>query len=487
MTNADLLNSSLCEVADAIRRKKVSSLEVTRACLEQAQAVQPSINCFIVIEADDAVKAARAADRALKAGAKLGPLHGVPLAHKDMFYRAGRVSTGGSKVLRDYRPTTTATVVERLYAAGAIWLGNLNMAELAANPTGHNEHWGHCRNPWNTDHITGGSSSGSGAAVAARTCYGALGSDTGGSIRLPAAANGVVGLKPTYGRVSRYSVLPRVWSLDTVGPLARTVRDCARITRVIAGADERDTTASAIPVPNYERLLDGRIKGLRIGVPQNHFYDDIADDVRRSMDESLVVLAKLGARIVKVAVPDLQHVYHLTNAIGQVESAAIYAKWMRERPEDLSLVVRTRTEAGYFVPAVSYLEALNARPRIAAEFVKAVFDKVDILHTPVMTMPVPTLAETEPGRSGDVMAMLAGITRNTRPINFLGLPALAVPAGFSDNGLPVSVQLVGRPFTEDVLFKVGDAYQRETTWHTQAPPLKRTEKATSGRAEAIAG
>ncbi len=484
MSASDLLNLSLCEVADAIRRKKVSSLEVTRACVARARAVQPSINCFIALEEDDALKAARAADRAIKVGAKLGPLHGVPLAHKDMFYRAGRVTTGGSKILRDYRPTTTATVAERLDAAGAIWLGNLNMAELAANPTGHNEHWGHCRNPWNTDHITGGSSSGSGAAVAARACYGSLGSDTGGSVRLPAAANGVVGLKPTYGRVSRYSVLPRVWSLDTVGPLARTVRDCARITRVIAGADKRDSTASNEPVPNYERLLDGRIKGVRVGVPQNHFYDEISDDARRRMDDSIAVLAKLGARIVRVKLPDLEHLYHLTNAIGQVESATIYAKWMRERPQDFSLVVRTRTEAGYFVPAVSYVEALNARPRIAAEFVRAVFDKIDVLHTPVMTMSVPTLAETEPGGTGEVMSMLARITRNTRPINFLGLPALAVPAGFSESALPVSFQLVGRPFAEDLLFKVGDAYQRETTWHTQVPPLQCTEAVSSRRATA---
>src|SRR5687768_14325465 len=378
--SAEFLQLPLTEVADAIRRKKVSSVEVTRACLAHARRAHEKLNCFIAIEEDDALEAARKADRALKRGAKVGPLHGVPLAHKDMYYRKGKISTCGSKILRDYRPDVTGTVVERMAQAGAIWMGNLNMAEFAANPTGHNEHWGHCRNPWNTDHLTGGSSSGSGAAVAARTCYGSLGSDTGGSVRLPAAANGVVGLKPTYGRVSRYSILPRVWSLDTVGPLARTVRDCARITRAIAGADERDTTASTAPVPNYERLLDGRIKGLKIGVPESHFYDDIADDVRERMDESLKVLAKLGARIVKVAVPDLQHVYNLTNAIGQVESATIYAKWMREQPDDFSLVVRTRTQAGYFVPAVSYLEALNARPRIAAEFVKAVFDKVDVLH-----------------------------------------------------------------------------------------------------------
>jgi aspartyl-tRNA(Asn)/glutamyl-tRNA(Gln) amidotransferase subunit A len=469
--SVDWLNASLCAAADGIRRKRVSALELTRACLERARAVQPIVNCFIAIEEEEALRAARAADRLVKRGAKLGRLHGVPLAHKDMFYRAGRVSTGGSKILRDYKPTITATVAERLAAAGAIWLGNLNMAEFAANPTGHNEHWGHCRNPWNPEHISGGSSSGSGAAVAARTCFGALGSDTGGSVRLPAAVNGVVGLKPTYGRVSRYAILPRVWSLDTVGPLARTVRDCARLTRVIAGADSRDPTASAERVPDYERQLDGRIKGVRIGVPRNHYYAGVTEDVQRCMKESLAVLRKLGARIVMLDVPDPQHVYHLTNAIGQVESATIYAKWLRERPQDFSLVVRTRSEAGFFVPAVSYLEALNARPRITAEFVAQVFSKVDVLHTPVMTMPVPTLADTTPGGSGEVMTMLARLTQNTRPINFLGLPALSVPAGFSDNRLPVGFQLIGRPFAEYVLFRIGDAYQRETDWHTRGPVL----------------
>lgn len=470
--SADLLNMGLCEAAQAIRRKRVSSLEVTQACLAQAKAVQPSVNCFIAIDEEGALRSARAADRALKRGNKVGPLHGIPLAHKDMFYRAGHVTTGGSKILRDYRPDITATVATRMAAAGAIWLGNLNMAEFAANPTGHNEHWGDCCNPWHIAHITGGSSSGSGAAVAARACYGALGSDTGGSIRLPAAANGVVGLKPTYGRVSRHGVLPRVWSLDTVGPLTRTVQDCARLTAVIAGSDPLDPTASPHTVPNYERLLDGRIRGLKIGVPRNHFYDEAALDVKVVMAESLAVLRSLGARIIEVDVPDLTHIYHLTNAIGQVESATIYANWLRERPQDFSLVVRTRSEAGLMVPAVSYLEALNARPRLTAQFVDQVFSKVDVLHTPVMPMAVPTRAATAPGSSADVMDLLARITRNTRPINFLGLPSLAVPSGFADNGLPVGFQLVGRPFAEDVLFRIGDAYQRETDWHLQAPEIE---------------
>lgn len=468
---SDLLNMSLCDVAAAIRRKRVSSLEVTRACIERAKAVQPTINCFIALEEEEALRAARAADRAVTRGAKLGVLHGVPLAHKDMFYRAGRVCSGGSKILRNYRPMVTATVVNRLAAAGALWLGRLNMSELAASPTGHNPFFGDCCNPWNPAHITGGSSSGAAASVAARACYGALGSDTGGSVRLPAAATGVVGLKPTYGRVSRHAILPRAWSFDTVGMLTRTVRDCARVTAVIAGADPYDPTASSVPVPEYEHELGLGLRGLKIGVPRKHYYEDVTSDVRQAMKESLAVLRSLGARIIELDVPDPQHTILLANIIGQVESSAVCANWLRERPQDLSLVVRTRTEAGLSIPAVSYLEALNARSRITAEFIRSVFRRIDALHVPVMTTPVPTRAETMPDRPGEIMAMLASLTRNTRPFNFLGLPSLSVPAGFSNNDLPIAFQLIGRPFSEGVILRIGHAYQGETDWHVREPEI----------------
>ena len=390
--STELVHMSLTEVADAIRKKKVSSVEVTRACIEHAERVQPKLNCFISLEADEALQAAKKADQALKRGVRAGPLHGVPLAHKDMYYRAGKVSTCGSKILRDYRPNVTGTAVERLAAAGAIWLGSLNMAEFAANPTGHNDHWGHCRNPWNPAHMTGGSSSGSGSAVGARACYGSLGSDTGGSVRLPAAACGVVGLKPTYGLISRYGILPRSWSQDTVGPLTRTVRDCARMTRVIAGADPRDPTCANAPVPNYEKELEGRIKGLKIGVPTNHYYDGATDDVRKRMAESLAVFKALGARIVELAVPDPQELFLLSATVSQSEAAVIHGKWIRERPQDYSLFVRSRIEAGFHIPATTYLEALNLRAHLLAEFMAAVYTKVDVLHTPVMVMPAPTIA-----------------------------------------------------------------------------------------------
>ncbi|HZN27624.1 MAG TPA: amidase [Burkholderiales bacterium] len=469
--NDDILDLGLTELAAAIRKRTVSSYEATRACLERTERLQPHLNCFISIEADGALKAARAADRALARGAKVGLLHGVPLAHKDLFYRKGHISTGGAKILRDYRPRVTATVIERMQAAGAIWLGTLNMSEFAGNPTGHNEHFGDCRNAWNVQHVSGGSSSGSGVAVAARLCYGSLGSDTGGSIRHPAAFNGVVGLKPTYGRVSRFGVLPRSWSLDNVGPLARTVRDCARLMRVIAGADPNDSTCSSERVPDYEKELTGNVKGLRIGVPKNYYYENSSADVRRRMQESLKALESVGARLVELNVPDPQRLLDLSNVISQPEVAAVHGKWLRERPQDYS-IWRGAIEPGLVISAASYLEAQMARPRLVREFIDAVFGRVDLLHAPVYSKPVPTIAEAMPRSPGDI-PRVQGISRNNRPANFLGIPSLSVPAGFSSNGLPVAFQLMGRPFSEPLLLRVADAYQRVTDWHRRSPDLSR--------------
>jgi aspartyl-tRNA(Asn)/glutamyl-tRNA(Gln) amidotransferase subunit A len=290
-------------------------------------------------------------------------------------------------------------------------------------------------------------------------------------VRLPAAACGVVGLKSTTGLVSRYGILARSWSQDTVGPLTRTAADCARMTRVIAGADPDDPTCSRLPVPNYEKELEGRIRGLRIGVPTNHYYDGVTDEVRRLMNASLGVFRALGARIVKLAVPDPARLFQLSSAISISEAAAIHGKWMRERPQDYSMYVRSRIEPGFHVPATTYIEALNLRARYLEEFLRTVYGKVDLVHTPVMAMPPPTIAETEPKASGDVAAVVSRLTRNTRPTNYLGLPALSVPAGFSRTGLPLAFQLMGRPFSEALLFRAAHLYQRETGWHTRVPNL----------------
>ena len=307
---------SLCEAAGRIRSRALSSREVTAACVERIERHAGALNCFIRFDPDEALAQADAADRALAAGDPIGPLHGVPLAHKDMFYRAGVACTCGSKIRRDFVPDRTATVLRRLDAAGALDIGGLNLSEFAHGPTGHNAHFGACRNPWNPAHISGGSSSGSGSSVAARLVFGALGSDTGGSVRLPAAANGLVGIKPTQTRVSRHAMMGLSFSLDNAGPLTRTVRDSARLLGVIAGHDPEDATSSDLPVPDYEAATLGPdIRGLRVGVPRNYYYDTVVPEVKALLDGSLRELAGLGVEIVEVTVPHHEHIAHLQHVI----------------------------------------------------------------------------------------------------------------------------------------------------------------------------
>lgn len=468
---------SLTEVADRIRSRQISSVEVTEACLKQIDRLQPQLNCFISLEAEAALAAAIQADEDLAQGRIKGPLHGVPLAHKDMYYRAGQVTTCGSKICQDFVPDHTATVIQRLEAAGALHLGGLNMAEFAAGPTGHNEHWGDCHNPWSPDHIAGGSSSGSGSAVAARLVYGALGSDTGGSVRLPAAFCGVVGIKPTWSRVSRYGLMPRSQTLDCAGPLTRTVRDCARFLQVIAGLDPMDPTSSPFPVSDYEAQLQDPIQGLKIGIPQNYYYDKLVPEIQAALEASLEVMRALGAQIIPVQIPHHPAVMDLARTIATAEATTIHNNWMRTRPEDYGRQIYTRTEPGFLIPATTYLEAMNLRSPITREVVTAVFSQVDILHLPLLSIPVPTLEETRAAGSAQVAEMLATITHCTRPINYLGLPALVQPCGFSHNGLPIGQQWVGRPFSEGRLFQVAHAYESATEWHRQIPDLGRAEVA----------
>ena len=390
-----------------------------------------------------------------------------------MFYRKGKVCSvcsAGSKIRRNWVAPYTATVMARLEAAGAICLGRLNMAEFAADPSGHNKFFGACRNPWDPAHISGGSSSGSGAAVAARLVYGALGTCTGGSIRIPAAVNGVIGLMPTYGRVSRYGAVPRSWNLDHIGPLTRTAQDAARILRVIAGHDANDGYSSREPVRAYEAEARRPVKGLRIGVPADYFYDKVTADVEKALKESLRVYRSLGARIVRVSMPDPARFFHFGDLIGKCESAVAHGQWLRERPQDYSEYLLARLEGGLHVPAVRYIEALNMRGKTLASFLETVMDRVDALHCPVIPMPVPTLAEYDPaGASPAALAKVGSLADLTRIFNYLGTPALNVPCGFASNGLPVSFQLVGRPFDEGRVLSLAQAYQRATDWHKRVP------------------
>ena len=459
---------SLTEVAQAIAQKRFSSREVTKSCLDRIAQWQPRLNAFLAIEPDEALVAADAADAALAKGNAGGALHGVPLAHKDMYYDAGRIVTCGSKIRRDFVATSTSTALQRLKDAGTIRLGSLQMVEFAYGPTGHNAHYGAVHNPWGLDHITGGSSSGSGSAVAARLTFAALGSDTGGSIRMPAHFCGVTGLKTTYGRISRAGAMPLSQSLDTVGPLARTAEDCALLLGLMAGADPHDPTAAAEPVPDYVAATRESITGLTIGVPSAFYVDDLDPEVERILDETIAVLKREGANIVQVELPDQRQLAAAAQLVVAVEASAFHKRWLIERPQDYGPQVLMRLQNGLAIPGVSYLEAMRWRGPALAAYLAAVAG-TDAVIVPGAPVPAPTLAESDVGNGPDADAVIQRLTRFTRPVNYLGVPSLAIPSGFTKNGLPVGMQLIGRSFDEAMLLRIGAAFQRATDFHERVP------------------
>ncbi len=461
---------SLCEAADAVAAGALSATALVEAALDRIDRLDAELHAFIRLDREDALARAGEIDRARGRGAAAGPLAGVPMAHKDMYYRAGAVSTCGARIRREFRPAATATALARLDAAGAIDLGGLAMVEFAMGPHGFNAHLPRCRNVWDFERIPCGSSSGSGTAVAGRLVHAALGSDTGGSIRCPAAANGVVGINATRGRVSRYGAMPMSWSLDVVGPLARTVQDCARVLGVIAGLDENDATTSAEPVPDYEATLERSVKGVRIGIPRGYFDEDLDAGVAAAIEASHAVFAGLGATLVPVAMPALlETVSAIHPLVMKAEGAANHLPWKRARDEDYSDEVGKRLQAGFSIPATDYINALQYRAHALRVFADAVFPHCDALLTPVLPMPTPTLADTAYRDGPAYLKMVVALTRNTRVVNYLGLPALSVTCGFTACGMPTSFQLIGRPFAEALLFRLGHQYQRETDWHRRVP------------------
>jgi aspartyl-tRNA(Asn)/glutamyl-tRNA(Gln) amidotransferase subunit A len=470
--NAGITSLSLHDVALALASKDVSSVEVTDACIDRMEKLNPVLDCAVEILADQARSDAHAADKKRSKSQTPDPLLGVPLAHKDMYYRAGRISGCGSKIQASHIPNHTSTALSRLDNAGALDIARLNMVEFALGITGHSDVMPTPKNPWNISHITGGSSSGSGSSVAARIVYGALGSDTGGSIRVPAAACGLVGMKPTYGRVSRYGTMPLSHSLDTIGPLTRTVKDNALMMRVIAGHDENDTTTSLLPVPDYLNGIDKGIKGLKIGIPENYFYDEINSEVERLVQRSLSILEEQGASLIPVKMPDsIAETNALCGLMTTTEGVGLHHDWLKNRWNEYGEQTRNRFAPGFLMPAVRYLEALNGRAKILAEFAQVVFDHIDVLHTPVIPILLPTAAEASNSQSENFFIMTNLLGRCTRPINYLGLPGISVPCGFVGPNLPVSFQLVGRPFDEHTLYRAAQAYETATEWSSQSPNL----------------
>jgi aspartyl-tRNA(Asn)/glutamyl-tRNA(Gln) amidotransferase subunit A len=461
----------MADLGRMIATKQVSPVEVVRAHLDRIAAVDSKLRAFITVCADSALESARAAEADLMAGRVVGRLHGVPWAPKDLYSTRGVRTTGGSKILADSVPSEDSTVVARLARAGTILLGKLNMHEFAYGPEGLNAHYGDARNPWSADahRITGGSSSGSGAAVAAGLAPGSLGSDTGGSIRIPASLCGITGLKPTYGRVSRAGVLPLAWSMDHVGPMTRSARDCALMLSVIAGYDPADPTTSVLPVPDYGAALTGDVKGLRVGLLRAHFTDPAAADVRAAVEASAKQLEQAGAVVDEVNLTQVIHVATGSAAIVASEALAYHAPWMRSRPQDYQPDVRERLRLGAFVNGAHYVRAQQIRALVTREVDEALARR-DVLLAPATPLVAPVLGEREAALGDGPSDVRAALLRCTRPFNFSGHPACAAPCGFTPGGLPIGLQIVGRPFDEATVLRVVDAYQRMTDWHTRRPP-----------------
>jgi len=458
----DLTSLSLVEAGALVQSRKVTPVELTTACLAQIERWNPVLNAFITITRDAALAQARDADGEIRRGRYRGALHGVPIALKDIIDTTGVRTTAASAVFKDRVPTDDAEVVRRLRAAGAVFLGKLNLHEFAYGGTSISSYFGAVHNPWRPDCIAGGSSGGSGAAVAAGLCFGALGTDTGGSIRLPAAHCGIVGLKPTYGRVSTRGVLPLAWSLDHVGPMTRTVADAAAMLQAIAGYDRSEPASIDRPVPDYGKALKQRVRAVRLGVPPD-YVAALDPEIQSAFDAALDVLKALTA--------GAQNVTFSANAddrttIRAAEAFAYHAARVSSTPDLYQPEVLARIRSGADVSAIAYIEARRRMERLRREG-NVAFETIDVLVTPtVPVLPTPIVAT-----SADDGPRI----RNVAPFNLAGFPAISVPCGFSRSGLPIGLQLVGPAWGEEVLLAVAAAYENATQWHKLRPVLAQVE------------
>ena len=457
----EIAYATIAELGARYRKRDLSPVEVTQALLARIEKLDPILHAFVTLTADSALAEARSAEEALRRG-DARPLLGIPVAHKDIYLTRGVRTTGGSALLADWIPDEDATCVQRWRAAGTVQLGKLITHEFAFGLQFPGHRFPPAKNPWNLDHIPGGSSSGSGAALAAGLVTGATGSDTGGSIRGPAAFCGIVGLKPTYGRSSRAGVLTLSWTLDHTGPMARTVQDCAFLLQPLAGYDPTDPASSRAPVDDYVAPLGRDIRGLKIGVPRAYFLEEVDAEVARAFEEALETLRRLGAEVRDVQIPSLRGA-HSFLLILMAEAYAYHESDIREHPELYGDVLRERILAGALVTASEYTQAQRIRAEICRETAE-VLKTVDVLASPTALKPATPFAQAfDPA--------FAFPKSNMAPFNLTGLPTLALPCGFSASGLPVSFQLSGRPFEEATVLRAGHAYEQATTWHTRRPPV----------------
>lgn len=453
-----LTDLTLSEAAHLIQTGQIDPLDLTQASLDRIQLVDPGLNSFITLTAESALTEARQAGEDLREGNYRGPLHGIPLAIKDLYDTQGVRTTAGSPVFNDYVPDRDSTAVQRLRAGGAVLLGKLNMHEIALGVTNVNPHFGTCHNPWDSSRISGGSSGGSAAALSGRLCFGSLGSDTGGSIRIPASLCGIVGLKPTFGRVSLRGVIPLSWNLDHAGPMARTVGDTAVLLQAIAAYDPEDPASIDMPVDDYLIQLPSGVQDMRVACASDEFFQRAEPEILAIVGTAARVFSELGAQVERVEFPEARRAARANSLMVPSDAAAFYQKQLEENPQLFGPDVLQRLQTGAAYTSTEYALARRTQAELRRVF-EGFFDKFDLLLTP--TTPVPAPPITGP----DAVEQAQLLTRFTAPFNLTGLPALSVPAGFTSGGLPVGLQLVSRPWAEATLLRAAYAFEQATQWY----------------------
>ncbi len=470
MDSKEICELSISELSRLIQKKEASPLEIVEAYISRVNSLEPQLNSFITLVSDQAIESAKQAEKEIQAGRYLGPLHGIPFGLKDLYYVKGIRNTSGTKIFDGFIPDYDSTITLRLKKAGGILLGKLNMHPLAYGATGENEEYGHMHNPWNTALIAGGSSGGNGSAVASGQCPFAMGSDTGGSIRIPSALCGIVGFKPTYGRLSRYGMTPLAWSQDHPGPMTRTVEDCAMVMNAVAGYDPNDPTSTNLPPPDYTQALKGEIKGLRLGVVKEFFEVPIESDVSDSFWKAIDQLAELGGIISEISWPLYHYGTAIASLIQMAEATAYHRELIRKNGPQIYPPVRLRLETGIFISASDYIQTQRARTLFYHQSLN-IFKNLDILVTPTVPVTAFPIGTTSLLVSNQKVNVISLLTQYTRPFNLNGFPAITVPCGFSKDQLPIGLQFVGRPFDEETVLRAAHAYEQATPWHLRRPPL----------------
>ena len=468
MNKADIPFLSAAELSDLIRVKEVSPVEVTEAYLERIDDLDFRFNSYLTVCRNEALQAARDAEHAIARGSYLGPMHGIPVAVKDQLWSKGVRSTGGSRILADFFPGEDATAIANLKQAGAVLLGKTNMTEFAI--TGFSHRFSYPRNPWDLNTCPGGSSSGSGAATAAFLCATSLGEDTSGSLRRPAAWSGLVGMKPGWGRVSRYGVMPGSWSMDTVGPMSRTVEDAAITLGAIAGHDPKDPYTWDTPVPDYRNALVGNAAGVRVGLITEQVDADFAEpEVREAVVNAAGVLGELGASVEEVSIPLTRHMMDISGVQSAVEAASTHREWIRDRLRDYGHDNRMGLLTGSIMPSQAYYKAQKLRTLVRRQILDAL-ERYDVLVQPTSGMTAPRVREVDQPPAADEPPSVVPFS-STAAFSLASTPAASVPCGFGSNGLPIGLQIAGRPGEEATVLRVAHAYEQSTNWRTRRPPF----------------